>query len=278
MAPVRLTTHTSAPPRSRDRCKLMGLPIDRLTKEEAIEQILTACDRGEGGWVITPNVDILRQVNRDKAFRQVVGKATLRLADGAPLVWASRMQQQALPERIPGASFIWWLSAAAARASVPIFLLGAAPGVARKAGQMLQADIPGLRVAGTHCPPLGFEHSTEATAAIIESIGAANPGIVFCGLGCPKQERLMACLVEIFPHIWFLASGGSLDFIAGVTTRAPEWMQKAGLEWLHRLTHEPKRLFKRYVVHDMPFALRLLARSSRQRWRLRKPDWQLGTR
>jgi N-acetylglucosaminyldiphosphoundecaprenol N-acetyl-beta-D-mannosaminyltransferase len=150
--------------------------------------------------------------------------------------------------------------------------------VALKAGQALQADIPGLLVAGTHCPPLGFEHSTEATAAIIDSIGTANPGIVFCGLGCPKQERLMAYLVEIFPHIWFLASGGSLDFIAGVTTRAPEWMQKAGLEWLHRLTHEPSRLFKRYVVHDMPFALRLLARSSRQRWRLRKPDWELGTR
>jgi N-acetylglucosaminyldiphosphoundecaprenol N-acetyl-beta-D-mannosaminyltransferase len=278
MAPVRLTTHTAAQRSSRNRCNLMGLPIDRLTKEEAIEHILTASARGDGGWVITPNVDILRQVNRDEALRQLLEKATLRLADGAPLVWASRMQQQPLPERIPGASFIWWLSAAAARSGVPIFLLGAAPGVARKAGQLLQEDIPGLHVAGTHCPPLGFEHSTEATAAIIESIGAANPGIVFCGLGCPKQERLMAYLVEIFPHIWFLASGGSLDFIAGVTTRAPEWMQKAGLEWLHRLTHEPKRLFKRYVLDDIPFALRLLARASRQRRRLRKPDWELGTR
>ena len=78
----------------------------------------------------------------------------------------------------------------------------------------------------------------------------------------------MACLAEIFPHIWFLASGGSLDFIAGVTTRAPVWMQKAGLEWLHRLTHEPKRLFKRYVVHGMPFAMRLLAQSTMERWRL----------
>ena len=81
----------------------------------------------------------------------------------------------------------------------------------------------------------------------------------------------MARLAEIFPHIWFLASGGSLDFIAGVTTRAPEWMQNTGLEWLHRLTHEPKRLFRRYVVHDMPFALRLLARSMTLRWRLEDP-------
>jgi N-acetylglucosaminyldiphosphoundecaprenol N-acetyl-beta-D-mannosaminyltransferase len=270
MAPVQLASHKSGQRTFRDRCNLMGLPIDRLTKEEAIEQILTACARGEGGWVMTPNVDILRQVRRDEGLRQVVGKATLRLADGAPLVWASRMQGEALPERIPGASFIWWLSAAAARAGMPIFLLGAAPGVAVKAGRALQADIPGLLVAGTHCPPLGFEHSTEATAAIIDSIGAANPRIVFCGLGCPKQERLMACLAEIFPHIWFLASGGSLDFIAGVTTRAPEWMQKSGLEWLHRLTHEPKRLFKRYVVHDMPFALRLLARSAMVRRQVRQ--------
>ena len=270
MASVQLATHTSGQRSSRNRCNLMGLPIDRLTKEQAIEQILTACARGEGGWVMTPNVDILRQVRRDEGLRKVVGKATLRLADGAPLVWASRVQRERLPERIPGASFISWLSAAAARAGLPIFLLGAAPGVAVKAGQALEAGIPGLLVAGTHCPPLGFEHSTEATAAIIQSIGAANPRIVFCGLGCPKQERLMASLAEIFPHIWFLASGGSLDFIAGVTTRAPEWMQKTGLEWLHRLTHEPKRLFKRYVVHDMPFALRLLTRSAMARRHVRK--------
>ena len=149
--------------------------------------------------------------------------------------------------------------------------------MAVKAGLKLWADIPGLLVAGAHCPPLGFEHSTEATAAIIESIGAANPQIVFCGLGCPKQERLMSSLAEIFPHIWFLASGGSLDFIAGETTRAPEWMQNIGLEWLHRLTHEPKRLFKRYVVHDMPFALWLLARSTRERWRRREPKLELGS-
>jgi N-acetylglucosaminyldiphosphoundecaprenol N-acetyl-beta-D-mannosaminyltransferase len=267
MASVRLTTDRSGKPGSPARCTLMGLQIDRLTKDEAIERILAACERGEGGSVVTPNVDILRQVRKDEGIRHVVEQATLLLADGAPLVWASRLQREALPERIPGASFIWWLSAAAARAGLPIFLLGAAPGVAAKAGQRLQADIPGLVVAGAHCPPLGFEHSTEATAAIIDSIGAANPRIVFCGLGCPKQERLMACLAEIFPHIWFLASGGSLDFIAGITTRAPDWMQNAGLEWLHRLTHEPKRLFRRYVVDGMPFALRLLARSATVRWR-----------
>jgi N-acetylglucosaminyldiphosphoundecaprenol N-acetyl-beta-D-mannosaminyltransferase len=271
MASVRLTTDKSGKPGSPARCTLMGLQIDRLTKDEAIERILTACERGEGGAVVTPNVDILRQVQEDEGIRHVVEKATLRLADGAPLVWASRLQREALPERIPGASFIWWLSAAAATAGLPIFLLGAAPGVAARAGQKLEADIPGLLVAGAHCPPLGFEHSTEATAAIIDSIGAANPRIVFCGLGCPKQERLIARLAEIFPHIWFLASGGSLDFIAGVTTRAPDWMQKAGLEWLHRLTHEPKRLFRRYVVQDMPFALRLLAHAATVRWRVQDP-------
>ena len=274
MASVRLTTDRSGKPGSPARCTLMGLQIDRLTKDEAIECILTACERGEGGSVVTPNVDILRQVQEDGGIRHVVEKATLRLADGAPLVWASRLQREALPERIPGASFIWWLSAAAARAGLPIFLLGAAPGVAAKAGERLQADIPGLLVAGAHCPPLGFEHSRQAIGAIIDSISAANPRIVFCGLGCPKQERLMARLAEIFPHIWFLASGGSLDFIAGVTTRAPDWMQNSGLEWLHRLTHEPKRLFRRYVVDDMPFALRLLARSATGRWRRQDPARQ----
>lgn len=271
MASILTGTARSVRPQTHDRCSLMGLPIDRVTEAEAVERILTANARGEGGWVMTPNVDILRQVVRDQRLREIVETAAIRLADGAPLVWASRIQRDPLPERIAGSSFIWTLSRAAAHAGTPIFLLGGAPRIALKARNVLEREIPGLVVSGAHCPPLGFEHSTEATAAIIQAIGAANPRIVFCALGCPKQERLMASLSEIFPQVWFLACGGSLDFVAGLTTRAPEWMQKAGLEWLHRLTHEPRRLFTRYVVHDIPFALRLLASSAVVRMQAREP-------
>ncbi len=243
----------------------MGIPLDRVTEEEAVEHILTACGLGQGGSVMTPNVDIVRQVVGDSDLRRLVNTATLLLADGTPLVWASRLQGDPLPGRIPGSTLIWSLSTAAAAAGASIFLLGAAPGVAARAGQALQAAIPGLIVAGHHCPPLGFENSPEEIALIMESIGASNPNIVFCGLGSFKQERLMEKLVAVFPNIWFLGTGAAIDFAAGDTTRAPLWMQKRGLEWLHRLTHEPKRLFRRYVIHDIPFALHLLVTAALSR-------------
>lgn len=269
------------PPPPADCCTLMGLPIDRVTEREAIDRILTASAAGQGGWVVTPNVDILRQVVRDPEERALVEAATLRLADGTPLLWASRLQGDPLPERITGATLMWSLSRAAAAAGAPVFLLGAGPGVAEKASDALQAAIPGLVITGCHCPPLGFEKAPEHVNAIMDAIVQARPRIVFCCLGSLKQERLLRRLAEVFPTIWFLGTGAALDFAAGKTVRAPLWLQRAGLEWLHRLVHEPRRLFKRYVVHDAPFAVQLLARSAlqlRARSGASRVEWQQGPR
>jgi N-acetylglucosaminyldiphosphoundecaprenol N-acetyl-beta-D-mannosaminyltransferase len=161
---------------------------------------------------------------------------------------------------VAGASLIFSLSEAAARHGLSIFLLGGEPGVADSAGRALQARFPGLVVAGTSCPPVGFEADPEVVGALVAEVAAARPDIVFCCLGFPKQERLAETLRAAMRSTWFVGCGAAVAFAAGAVPRAPRWMQRAGLEWVHRLLREPKRMFRRYIVHDLPFALLLIAR------------------
>jgi N-acetylglucosaminyldiphosphoundecaprenol N-acetyl-beta-D-mannosaminyltransferase len=133
----------------------------------------------------------------------------------------------------------------------------------------------GLAITGCYSPPLGFENVPAELAAIRARIAAAAPDIVYVALGFPKQERLISALREEFPATWFLGVGISLSFLCGQVARAPAWMIRLGLEWLHRLLQEPRRLARRYLVDDMPFAVRLFAQAAWQRLsrrRVREPD------
>jgi N-acetylglucosaminyldiphosphoundecaprenol N-acetyl-beta-D-mannosaminyltransferase len=248
---------------------LMGIDFDLLTEGETIAHLLASLDAGIGGWLMNPNVDVLRQLVAHDELAALARQADLLIADGKPLVWALRAQGVPLADRVAGSSLIWTLSEAAAGAGRSVFLLGGAPGVADRAAAALVAASPGLRIAGTHCPPLGFEHDTGEMARIVDVLTDADPDIVFCGFGFPKQERLIVRLREVLPRPWLVATGASIAMAAGEFTRAPRWMQESGLEWLYRLGQEPRRLFKRYVVHDLPFAVRLAAHAVGRRWRQR---------
>jgi N-acetylglucosaminyldiphosphoundecaprenol N-acetyl-beta-D-mannosaminyltransferase len=241
---------------------LMGVPVANLAERAVVDRVLAEIRSGRGGWIVTPNVDILRQLDRRSELRALVGEADLVVADGMPLVWASRLQGTPLPERVAGSRLIWSLTAAAADVGATAYLVGGAPGVADRAAEALAAHAPGLIVAGTHCPPFGFERDAAARAAMEQAIVAARPDIVFCGLGFPKQEFVIRDLRPRLPSAWFVGCGASINFVAGAVRRAPEWMQASGLEWLHRLASEPRRLFARYIVHDLPFAVRLLGVSA----------------
>jgi N-acetylglucosaminyldiphosphoundecaprenol N-acetyl-beta-D-mannosaminyltransferase len=162
---------------------------------------------------------------------------------------------------VAGADLLWALSKAAAEVQRSVFVLGGEPGVADDAGGRLRTAFPDLDVRGGYSPPWGFERSEWAMEDVIDALTQAAPDIVFCGLGFPKQERLILELTESFPHVWFIGSGASHVFAAGQLRRAPGWMQHCGLEWCHRLIQEPRRLFRRYLVDDAPFALWLLAGS-----------------
>ncbi len=253
--------------------QLGGIRVHAVTEEACIRHVLDTLDGGRGGVVVTPNLDHLRRCLHDMRFGALVAEADLVVADGMPLVWASRLQGTPLPERVAGSDLISSLSAAATERGRSIFLLGGTPGSARAAAEVLARRHPELAITGTHCPPFGFEKDEIAIAEIISILSIADPNIVYVALGSPKQELLIERVRATLPDAWWLGVGNSFSFLAGDVKRAPLWMQKHGLEWVHRLVQEPKRLFRRYVVLGLPFAAALLGRSMVQgvpvRWRKR---------
>jgi N-acetylglucosaminyldiphosphoundecaprenol N-acetyl-beta-D-mannosaminyltransferase len=252
-----------------ERITVDGVDFDALREHEVVEHVAEALRDGRGGVVVTPNVDILRQLRRP-ALDGLARDADLVVPDGMPIVWASRILGAELPERVTGSSLVWSLSRAAAADGRSVFLLGGAPGVAQRAGKHLADDIPGLRVVGHACPPFGFEQSETELDRLRAQVRAAAPDLVFVALGFPKQERLSYLLREELPGAWFVGCGGSLTMVAGHVSRAPEWAQRSGLEWLHRLAQEPGRMARRYLVDDAPYAVGLLVRSLLTRRRRRE--------
>jgi N-acetylglucosaminyldiphosphoundecaprenol N-acetyl-beta-D-mannosaminyltransferase len=249
------------------RVRLAGTGFDPVTEEEVVAQVRDALAHGRGGRIVTPNVDVLRQASTDASVAACLESADLVVADGMPLVWASRLSGTPLPERVAGSSLIWSLSAGLARDGRSIFVIGGTPGHpsgAERAALRLAMDFPGLRVAGTLCPPFGFEQDPHTYADLVDSVVAAAPDLVFVGLGFPKQEHVVDRLRAHLPSAWFMGCGAAVNFVAGDVDRAPRWMQRAGLEWAHRLGTEPGRLASRYLKHDAPYALKLLAQSRRR--------------
>jgi N-acetylglucosaminyldiphosphoundecaprenol N-acetyl-beta-D-mannosaminyltransferase len=249
-----------------ERIDVGGVTFDALSELEAVERIVDRATAGDGGWVLTPNLDIVRQFNARPEIRTPFLTADLVLADGMPVIWASRAQGTPLPERVAGSSLIWSVSRRAAGAGLGVFLLGGNPGAADAASQRLREEIDGLDVVGTHCPPFGFEQDADALAQIDRQLDASRPAIAFVGLGFPKQEHLIQRLRARHPAIVFLGVGISLSFAAGELARAPRWMQAAGLEWVHRLVQEPGRLARRYLIDGLPFAAVLIGRAVMRRF------------
>lgn len=237
---------------------LMGLEFSALSEGDTIEYVLDNVAGGRGGWLCTANLDIVRQFRGSAAVRELVSRASLIVADGMPLVWASGLQGTPLPERVAGSTLVVKLSAAAAAAGASIFLLGGNPGTAEAAASKLAEQNPGLHIAGTVCPPFGFEEQPDELARIERLVLDAAPDIVYVGLGFPKQELLIARLRAQSPNAWFVSCGISFSFVAGEVHRAPALVQRVGLEWLHRLVQEPKRLARRYLVQGIPFLFVLL--------------------
>jgi N-acetylglucosaminyldiphosphoundecaprenol N-acetyl-beta-D-mannosaminyltransferase len=245
----------------------MGLPFHRVDHPALIRIFLEGVRARNGGWIVTPNLDILRQFTRSPESRRLILDASHRVADGQPIVWASRLLGRPVPERIPGSDLVLSMPEAAAEAGLSVFLLGGNPGVAAAAAARLEARCPGLERVGSYCPPFGFENDPAELERIKEVVQGARPALVLIGLGFPKQERLIRLLRSEMPETWFVGVGISLSFLAGEQPRAPAVLQRLGLEWMHRLLHEPRRLFRRYVMDGLPFGLRLLAWALMERLR-----------
>jgi N-acetylglucosaminyldiphosphoundecaprenol N-acetyl-beta-D-mannosaminyltransferase len=244
----------------RNTVTLMGVAIDRLTQRETIDRVIGALDSERGGWITTPNLDHLRIASRSAEIRELVAQADVTVADGMPLIWASALLGDRLPERVPGSDLIWSLTAAVARWGGDVHLIGGAGTAGATAAGILAARNPGLRRCA-HLPlPMNFDPgSSRDVEGVRDALRASQPAVAFVGLGFPKQERLIAAVRADFPGTWFVGVGISLSFVAGEVRRAPPWMHTLGLEWVHRLIQEPRRLAARYLLRDLPFAVRLAA-------------------
>ncbi len=236
---------------------------------QAVDHIARSAKAGVGGWVLTPNLDIYRRLRVDPAFAELCTGPTLRLADGMPLVWASRLAGCPLPERVAGSDLIFSLSARAADDGLDVFLLGGNPGTADRTAARLRERFSSIRIVGTECPPFGFEKNPQYAAALVASIRRTSPKIIFVALGSPKQEILIQSLRPLFPACWFLGIGVTFSFVAGEVRRAPLWVQRIGLEWVHRLLQEPRRLARRYLIDGLPAAGRLFFHSLQDRFATR---------
>jgi N-acetylglucosaminyldiphosphoundecaprenol N-acetyl-beta-D-mannosaminyltransferase len=247
------------------RLSLFGIAIDNVTMAQAVNIVRELLRQGKARhYVVTPNTDHIVRLHKDAAFRKAYAGASLVLADGMPLIWASRALGRPLKARVTGADLLPAVGEMAAAAGKSLFILGGRPGIAERAARNLQARYPGLRIAGTYAPPMGFERDPAENQRIVERINRAQPDVLAIGLGAPKQELWIAAHHRKLEFGVALCIGAAIDFAAGALERAPLWMQEQGLEWLWRLAQEPGRLWKRYLVEDMAFA-RIVAREWWQR-------------
>jgi N-acetylglucosaminyldiphosphoundecaprenol N-acetyl-beta-D-mannosaminyltransferase len=235
---------------------LFGMRIHAVREQEAHALVHAWANEplGKMRYVVTPNVQHAICFQENPAFREAYEQASLVIADGWPLVASSRLLGTPLPERVTGSDLLPGLLGAATEARpLSVFLLGAAPGIGVKAAAAIHARYPHVRVVDTHSPPLGFERDAEENSRILARIAAVTPDILVVGLGAPKQELWTYRFREEIQAKVALCLGGTIDFMAGVTKRAPAWVQKARMEWLHRALSEPRRLGRRYAEHAVLF-------------------------
>ncbi|MCP5093994.1 MAG: WecB/TagA/CpsF family glycosyltransferase [Chloroflexi bacterium] len=247
---------------------ILGAPIDDLSISETLERLESFIEIGratnKNHQVATVNVDFLVKAISDPELSFLLQDIDLAMADGMPLVWGARLLGVPFKERVAGSDVIPLFAERAAEKGYSIYLLGAAPGVAAEAANVLTKRFPDLRIVGTYSPP--YRSVLEMDPDIIDDVQAKKPDILLVAFGNPKQEKWIGMHRHELNVPVMIGVGATLDFIAGYRKRAPVWMQRAGLEWVFRLLQEPKRLWRRYVVDLFSFGFLFL----RQWWLMRR--------
>lgn len=247
----------------QQRINLFGIDIDAVTLQQAAERVCEWSRDSAAGrcrYVVTPNVDHVVMYQENARLRAAYDDAALILADGAPLIAAARLLRRPLPERVAGSDLVPALFDVASadvqdssEHALSVFLLGAASGVAERAAERIHARWRGVRVVDVYSPPMGFEHDAAECRRIAARINAAAPDVLLIGLGAPKQELWIAESAPALRTRVALCIGATIDFLADEKRRAPLWMQRFGIEWLHRLISEPRRLARRYLRDALIF-------------------------
>jgi N-acetylglucosaminyldiphosphoundecaprenol N-acetyl-beta-D-mannosaminyltransferase len=226
------------------RASILGVRVDRLSQHETLDQIdqlIIRYREGDGHihcqQVVTVNTEFIMEAQHNTIFRQCINQATIVVADGMGVVWATRFLGTPVPERVTGTDTLVALAQLCADKEYALYLLGAAPGVAEIAGERLKQLAPGLRIVGYFAGSPSPQEEDE----IIERIHEAHPDVVCVAYGAPAQELWIRRNLSRLSAAVAMGVGGAYDFLSGRRVRAPRFMQRAGLEWLYRLYHEPWR-------------------------------------
>lgn len=235
---------------------LFGLHVSCVEYDEAVASILAAAQEGRPAVVSCHAVHAVTTISEDKELRAAANRFAMIAPDGQPVRWAlNLLYKTRLRERVYGPELMRRLVAAAAQRNLPIYLYGGTPESLIQLQQNLSEEYPELVVAGSQSPPFRELSELELTA-VAEDINRSRAKLVFIGLGCPKQDRFAAMQAERI-HAVQICVGAAFDFHAHIKPMAPRWMQARGLEWLYRLGCEPRRLWKRYLISNSKFCLRL---------------------
>ena len=236
----------------RKTVDILGVTVDSVTMEEAVDRVTSFTAEEGVHTVYTPNAEIMMAAQRDAKLKDILKSADLLVADGAGVVLASRLLGRSVPEKVSGVDLIMQCFMALSQKHSRFFLLGSRKGVAEAAAQNMEKDYPGIEIAG--CMDGYFSEAEEER--IINQINASNTDILLVALGAPRQEKWIDRNKGRLNAKVCIGVGGSLDILSGKTELAPAFFRRNGLEWLFRLYKEPRRARR---MLDLPrFMIRVI--------------------
>ena len=230
---------------------LLNTYVNNVNMDETIQAIEDMIASEKKSYIVAINVDVVMKIENDSYLKEITDKADMVLVDGKPLEWIAKWHKRPIKAKISGSDLVPILCERAAEKGYSIFIIGGKEGIAEKAKQNLERDMPGIRIVGTYAPPFGFEKDEKELNRINEMISSAHPDLLIACFGCPKQEKWIYENYQKYDAKVSVCAGATVDFLAGNVKRAPRWMSDHGLEWFYRFLQEPKRMFKRYFIDDV---------------------------
>ena len=230
---------------------LLNTHINNVSMEEAVQAIENMIIKKKKSYIVAVNVDVVMKMESDSKLKKIVDGADMVLVDGQPLVWIAKWHKRPVKAKISGSDLVPELCKTASEKSYSRFIIGGADGIAERAKEKLEMQLPGIQIIGTYAPPFGFEKDREELGKINAMITEASPDILIVCFGCPKQEKWIYDNYQKYNATVSICAGATVDFLAGNVKRAPKWMSNHGMEWFYRVFQDPKRLLKRYFIDDI---------------------------
>jgi N-acetylglucosaminyldiphosphoundecaprenol N-acetyl-beta-D-mannosaminyltransferase len=240
------------------RANVLGVGVHTVNMNEAVEFLEEAARQGRKGYVCVTGVHGVTECQQDETLRTTLNESLLNVPDGMPMVWVGKAQGFKTMGRVYGPELMERLCARSVKNGFTHFFFGGNTGVAEELREALTGRFPGLRVVGTYTPP--FRPLDEEEIAVLSRMVAeSRPDFFWVGLSTPKQERFMRAHIHVLDTTIMLGVGAAFDLHTGRMKDAPRWMKNSGLQWLHRLCQEPRRLARRYLINNPLFIVRIMA-------------------